>query len=880
MTMKKRILFSFIFLLCILSSTGASIREKYNFNSDWKVFFGEKQKAKDIEFDDTKWVSVNLPVNQSNNTVTWYRKIFSVPSEFSGKKVFIEFEGAGKAAEIWVNGTKLGVNEDEIMAFGFDLSPYIHFGKGKDNVIAVRLDKSTGLTRNVFLHITDKLYQTLPLYNNLKTKGVYVFADNFDVKGKRAIVHIESEVRNDYDKPKTLRINVLIRDNEKLMVREFQSDEVTLLPGETKTVITSANMKNVQFWSWGFGYLYEVNTTIVVGKKVVDLVRVKTGFRKTDFINGQFRLNDRVLQLKGYAQNSANEWTGTGSTVPAWLSDYSNKQMVEGNANLLRWTHALPWKQDVESCDRVGLIQVLPTSDMDQDQDDKIWEQRKNVMRSAIIYNRNNPSVIFYESANKGLSEDKMGEMVAIRNEFDPKGGRVIGAPDMLGSKLAEYSGELSNVTKSANQPVFAMGYSTYNEDQDLFAKESVARWYDFWLERPGTGRRVNSGAVCDGMLDAMRIKKDNWYANQVIWDGWVDFENYRTRIVGHWNYEKGVKKDIHVVSSGYLVELFLNGKSLGFGEQSNGFWFTFKNIAFQPGELRAVSYDKSKVVLSEAICRTAGLAKTIKMNLTVGPDSLHADGADMALIEVEVLDSKGQRSPLAADVINFEVKGPVEIISGNSSSENKKTGSLSLPLEAGVNRILVRSTRQSGSVTVIAKSGDLKLDSLNFRSKPVEVSRGLSTYLPGLNQPFSLVRGETPATTSYSVSRIPVSVSGVLAGSNEDQAFFSMDDDETTEWRSSGPVTNAWITYSLNRQASLSDICLKLVDFNSRTYDLRILNEDNVVLWEGKTSTSNGYLTLPLTKDIVSRSVRVEAKAINGDIGIVEIEFYESVVF
>lgn len=878
--MKKRILLSILFILGLISTTGASIREKYNFNPDWKVFIGEDPKAKDLAYDDSKWLAVHLPVNQKNSDVIWFRKIFSVPSEFNGKKVFIEFEGAGKATEIWVNGKKVGVHEEDIMAFGFDLTSYIHFGKGKDNVIAVRMEKSSGLTKNVFLHITDKLHQTLPLYNSLKTKGVYVYADNFDVKGKRAIIHIESEIRNDYEKPRTFKLNVLVRDNEKLLVREFQSEEVTLQPGETKTVSTSATMRNIQFWSWGFGYLYEVNTTVVVGNKVVDLVRIKTGFRKTDFINGQVRLNDRVLQLKGYAQNSANQWSEAGSAVPAWLSDYSNKQMVEGNANLVRWTNLMPWKQDIESCDRAGLIQILPTSDVDEQQDEKNWEQCKDVMRDAIIYNRNNPSILFYECGNKELSEEKMGEMLAIRNEFDPKGGRIIGAPDMLGSKKAEYSGEMSFVTKSADQPVLAMAYPTYAENQDEHAKESVARWYDFWLERPGTGRRVNAGAVTNDSPDDLRIKKDNWFVNQVQWDGWVDFENYRTHIVGHWNYEKGLKKDVHVVSSGDRVELFLNGKSLGFGEKSSGFWFTFKNVAYQPGELRAVSYDKSKVVLSEAVCRTAGLPKNIRLNLMVGPDSLQADGADMALIEVEVLDAKGQRCPLAADQINLEVKGPVEFLNGKTQSDNKQMGAQNLALEAGVGRILLRSTRQAGSVTVIASSGDLILDSLNFRSKHVDVTRGLSTYLPGQNQPASLVRGETPITTSYSVSRIPVSVFGVLAGSNEEQAFFSMDDSESSEWKSNGPVSKAWITFSLNRQASLSEICLKLGDYNSRSYDFRILNEDNVVLWEGKTSISNGYVTLPLARDIVSRTIRVEAVSPGEELRIVEIEFYESVAF
>lgn len=40
--------------------------------------------------------------------------------------------------------------------------------------------------------------------------------------------------------------------------------------------------------------------------------------------------------------------------------------MVKGNANLVRWMHATPWKQDVESCDRVGLIQAMPAGDAEK----------------------------------------------------------------------------------------------------------------------------------------------------------------------------------------------------------------------------------------------------------------------------------------------------------------------------------------------------------------------------------------------------------------------------------------------------------------------------------------------------------------------------------
>src|SRR5690606_33269903 len=88
------------------------------------------------------------------------------------------------------------------------------------------------------------------------------------------------------------------------------------------------------------------------------------------------------------------------------------------------------------------------------------WEQRKAVMRDAIIYNKNNPSIIFYESGNESNSEPHMAEMNAIRDLYDPKRGRAIGSREMLDSKIAEYGGEMLYTNKSAHIPMWAMEYS------------------------------------------------------------------------------------------------------------------------------------------------------------------------------------------------------------------------------------------------------------------------------------------------------------------------------------------------------------------------------------------------------------------------------------
>ncbi len=923
--------------------SNAQIRTKYNFNPDWRLLIGDDSIAKNVSYIDTTWQKVNLPyafneneafkvpIDQHTGRVVWYRKTFFVPAKHKGQKVFIEFEGARQAAEVWINGHWVGLHEDGVMAFGYDISDYVLFGK-KPNVIAVRTDNSWdykeratgttyqwnnknfnanygGLSKNVYLHFTNKLYQTLPLYSNLKTKGVYVYASNMDVSARIATVNVEAEVRNEYDKTQNFKLEAFLRDNDKLMIREFQSDEVAIGPGETKTVKATATVKNINFWSWGYGYLYELTTRLSVGKKIEDIVKTKTGFRKTEFANGMFRLNDRVLQLKGYAQRTSNEWPGVGMSVPAWLSDYSNNLMVQSNGNLVRWMHVTPWKQDIESCDRVGLIQAMPAGDAEADSKGRQWEHRKELMRDAIIYNRNNASIIFYECGNESISEEHMAEMKAIRDEFDPKGGRAIGSREMLDSKIAEYGGEMLYINKSASKPVWAMEYcrdealrmywddksypfhkhgdgplyrnqdaSAYNQNQDLFAMETVVRWYDYWRERPGTGKRVSSGGTSiifsdsnthfrgaenyrrSGKVDAMRIPKDAYFAHQVMWDGWVDVENYRTHIVGHWNYDKGVVKNVYVVSSGDKVELFLNDKSLGFGEQSSRFWFTFKDISFEPGILKAVSYDEKGNNLGQDVLLTVGEPKSLKLTLFDNPGvGLTADGSDMVMVEVEVIDAVGNRCPLANNLVNFEVSGPVEYIGGIAKGENNYSGSTKLPVEAGVNRVLLRSKRDAGNIKIIARTEGLTPDTLDFASAAFEVTGGLSTKIQANSLYSNLGRGATPNAPSYKVSRIPVTVTGIKAGHNENEAFKTIDDNELTEWRNNGRRSTGWLEYTLVRNSELSEICMKLTGWRNRSYSLRVLSDNGTVLWEGLTPKSLGYVTLPLKTGVLTKTVKVE---------------------
>lgn len=942
--MFKNVFFIFVFLFTmsafVTDFSAKSQRVKYDFNSDWKLFVSDAKGAEKIKFDDSGWKIVTTPhawnedeafrkdIAELSTGIVWYRKHFILPANSSDKKVFLEFEGIRQAGEFYLNGKFVGRHENGITAFGFDISNDLKTG---ENVIAVRLDNDWeyreiatntkfqwldknfnanygGINKNVYLHIADKLFQTLPLYTNLGTTGVYVYATDFKIRNKTAKITAESEIKNEFPTAKTFEYEIAVEDLKGKIIKKIKGGKFTIQPNETKIVSASETVKNLEFWSWGYGYLYNVYTTLKVNGKAIDTVKTRTGFRKTEFANGLFKLNDRTLQLKGYAQRTTNEWIALGNTVPAWLSDFSNLLMVESNANLVRWMHTTPAKQDVESCDRVGLLQAMPAGDAEKDVEGRRWTQRTEVMRDAVIYNRNNPSIIFYESGNESISEAHMAEMKAIRDKYDRFGGRAAGSREMLDSKIAEYGGEMLYINKSAKHPMWAMEYSrdeglrkywddfsppfhkdgdgplyknaeasAYNRNQDSHAIENVVRWFDYWEARPGTGKRVSSGGVNiifsdtnthhrgaenyrrSGEVDAVRLPKDGFFAHQVMWDGWVEIEKPRTHIIGHWNYKQGVKKNIYVVSSAEKVELILNGKSLGLGERSSNFLFTFKNIEWQSGEIKAVGYDVNGRKITEDSRKTTGDAFAIRLMPKTSPNGFSANGHDIALIDVEVVDKDGNRNPIALNLIIFSLSGEAEWRGGIAQGEDNYILKTSLPVENGVNRVLLRSTRKAGKIVLKATADGLKSAEITLETNPFISVNGLSQTFSSDNLPVNLSRGATPFGESFKMSRQAVEIANVSSGSNSDKAGNSFDDNELSEWTSDGKVENAWISFEFSKPTKINQVVLKLIGWRTNSYPLQI-SVDGKAVFTGNSPRGLGYVTFTFP-ETVGKSVKIELK-------------------
>ena len=821
-----------------------SPRAKLNFDLNWKFIREDVAGAEAPGFDDSAWTTVSTPhtfndvdsfrqiISHSGGDrgtfkgLSWYRKHFKLPARYAGGKVFLEFEGMRQAGDIFLNGKQVGLYENGITAYGVGISSAVHFGS-EDNVLAVKVDNRTdykerfsdtpfewnandfnpdhgGINRHVWLHVTGKIYQTLPLYAGLESTGVYVHAANFDLAAKSANVTVESEVRNASGDRATVALSAVIVDHDGRVRARFAGDPVDMVDGEKTELAAAGAIQGARFWSPNDPYLYDVYTILMVDGKPVDVDKVVTGFRKTEFKGGAgtggVYINGKFAYVKGFAQRASNEWAGLSQAYPDWMHDYQAQLIRDDHANYVRWMHIAPQRVDADAADRFGIIQVCPAGDKERDAEGRQWEQRLEVMRDTMIYFRNSPSILFWEAGNTVVTVEHMQQMLALRKQWDPDGGRVIGArgndnvaANTAITPLAEFFGIMIGQdprTDALDGPAAMFrGYSADRRDRaplietedyreegarrfwddysppyfgfkkgpndtwqftsESFALGAIKRYWAYWQNRisnpdPAHSKwsgyasiyfsdsdadgRQDSSEVCrvSGKVDAVRLPKEIYFAHRVMQNEQPDLH-----ILGHWSYPAKTVKTVYVVSNTQTVELFVNGKSLGVNSQpDNGYAFAFPNVEFAPGSLKAVGSNAGKPVAHEELT-TAGPPAKIKLTPILGPRGLQADGQDVVLIDVEVVDAKGQRCPTDDARVDFTITGPGIWRGGYNSGQVDSTNNLYLNTEDGINRISVRSTFSGGLISVTASRSGLQSGQIGIVAKPVKIDAGIADFVP-----------------------------------------------------------------------------------------------------------------------------------------------------
>ena len=221
-----------------------------NFNPSWKFKRADVSGAEATTFDDASWGNIGLPHSfglpyfASTKFYVgygWYRKHFNVPSSWSGRSVFLEFQAAFDQARIYVNGKQVGQHIGGYNGFSIDVTSAIKTG---DNVVAVRLNNNWnaqlppltgdhtfqgGLYRNVYVVVTDPLH--------VAWYGTWVTTPTLATNaGASSTVYGKTEVRN----VRTAAVNATLKtdivDSTGKVVTTISSQQQIARPDRAATI--------------------------------------------------------------------------------------------------------------------------------------------------------------------------------------------------------------------------------------------------------------------------------------------------------------------------------------------------------------------------------------------------------------------------------------------------------------------------------------------------------------------------------------------------------------------------------------------------------------------------------------------------------------------
>jgi beta-galactosidase len=622
-----------------------------------------------------------------------------------------------------------------------------------------------GIFRNVRLHVTDPLHVSLPLYSFLGTAGPYAYAT--EIAEGSAGVGVEVPVQNSRARAEEVELVVEVRDAGGAPVLTLR-DRRRVAAGASTTFTVSGLLRPAQSWSPDRPYLYRVVSSLRVAGAPVDGVEVPLGIRtaRWDAQAGLF-LNGRPLKLRGWGQKPTDEWPGLGAAQPDWLHAYTLRLMREAGANFVRWGHCAGGPASIAAGDRLGLIADQPGVDGEADTHGAAWKVRAAAFRDVVVYYRNNPSILIWEGGNQKVSREHARELRAYVDTYDPHGGRAyahrradqvtaefmtVGIGTEGGREIKELAvveGEYDReeaprrVWDEASPPRF--GYpegrgQTYQLTSEQFAVNQVAHFVKKlgapdhagganWIFSDSTsgGRVATEVARASGEVDGVRLPKEAYFVTRVLFR-----DDPQVHLVGHWTYPRGTKKTVYAVSNAEEVELAVNGRAVGRAKPTDRFLFTFPDVAFEPGQITATAFTASRVVATD-VRPTAGRPVALRLTPVAGPRGLQADGADVLLVDVEAVDAEGRRVPTLEQRVDFELQGPAVWRGGYNSGRVGSINHPNLDLEAGINRVAVRSTLRPGEVTLRATSHGLRPATLTARAGSIRVQNGYTTEAPPL---------------------------------------------------------------------------------------------------------------------------------------------------
>lgn len=397
-------------------------RERLSFNEDWLFILGDSAVYMNNSLNDTDWRRLNVPhdwsiegeFNKDNPSrieggalpggIGWYRKNFNVPTEDSGKRIYITFDGVYHNSEVYLNGNLLGKRPNGYIGFQYDMTPYLKFGN-QNNVLAVRVDNSdqpnsrwysgSGIYRNVWIEKTN------PIHINFW--GTQIVSNS--VTTSVANLTLSIAINNTTSKTQQLKVETIILDENNQEVEKI-NDTINALQNDTSFLSQTIEVKNPKLWSTKSPYLYKAVSNVYANNVRIDSYETPFGIRFFQFdAKKGFSLNGESMKIKGVCNH--HDLGALGAAINTRAIERQLEILKEMGCNAIRTSHNPPAPELLDLCDKMGFLVMDETFDMwakkkvEFDYSTQWAEWHVRDLTDHILRDRNHPSVIIWSIGNE-----------------------------------------------------------------------------------------------------------------------------------------------------------------------------------------------------------------------------------------------------------------------------------------------------------------------------------------------------------------------------------------------------------------------------------------------------------------------------------------------
>ena len=399
------------------------VNHQYEF-ADYKAPVSDE-----IEFIDRIYPKNPGQVPQNYNPVGSYRRRFTIPENWDGRQIFIQFGAVKSAMYIWVNGKKVGYSQGSKTPAEWDITEYLKKG---ENTLAVEVyrwsDGSylecqdfwriSGIERDVYLYSTPKV----------RIRDFFVHAD-LDSKYENGIFSLDVALKNHVSKLRSGNYEVEYQLVDK-------QGEILALDSQ-KALINKKSELNLKFrkeiskpnkWTAETPNLYTLFISLKNKKgNTVEVLTSKVGFRKVEIKDAVFYINGVATLIKGVNRHEHDQFKGHVVSEEGMLKEIA--LMKQFNINAVRNSHYPCDERFYELCDQYGLY-ITDEANIESHgmyygkhslAKNSEWKEAhldRNIR--MVERDKNHPSVIVWSMGNEAGDGDNFTAVYKWIKERDP----------------------------------------------------------------------------------------------------------------------------------------------------------------------------------------------------------------------------------------------------------------------------------------------------------------------------------------------------------------------------------------------------------------------------------------------------------------------------